>query len=92
VDAQLELAIVELLHERAGGETICPSEAARLVRPEGWRELMKPTRSAARRLAARGTVEIVQGGRAVDPSSARGPIRLRLARRPVPSASSVSND
>jgi hypothetical protein len=27
----------------------------------------------------RGLVEITQGGRVIDPSSARGPIRIRLA-------------
>ncbi|WP_425545796.1 DUF3253 domain-containing protein, partial [Aeromicrobium alkaliterrae] len=29
----------------------------------------------------RGEVEITQGGRVVDPSTAKGPIRIRLARR-----------
>ena len=39
---------------------------------------MEPVRSAARRLVARGQLEILQQGRVVDPSTARGPIRLRL--------------
>jgi hypothetical protein len=30
---------------------------------------------------AAGEVEIVQGGRVVDPSTAKGPIRIRRARR-----------
>ena len=47
---------------------------------EDWRPLMEPARRAARRLVAAGTLEITQGGRAVDPSTARGPIRLRRAR------------
>ena len=83
-DTALEMLIVELLHARAHGATICPSEVARQVDAHAWRELMELTRSAARRLAARGTVEILQGGRTVDPSVARGPIRLRLARRSPP--------
>jgi hypothetical protein len=41
---------------------------------------MEPARRAARRLVAAGTLEITQGGRVVDPSTARGPIRLRRAR------------
>ena len=45
---------------------------------EAWRRLMEPARRAARRLMARGLVEITQGGRAVDASRARGPIRIRL--------------
>ncbi len=75
VDRQLEAAIGDLLQGRAG--TICPSEAARRVDPEGWRDLMEPARRAARRLVDAGTVEIVQGGRVVDPSTAKGPIRIR---------------
>lgn len=66
------------LEARPRGATICPSEAARDVLAEGWRERMEDVRSAARRLVAAGRLEITQGGRAVDPSTARGPIRLRL--------------
>jgi len=80
VDRALEGAIAELLDARAGGATICPSEAAQRVDPDGWRTLMEPARRAARRMVAAGTLEIVQGGRAVDPSRARGPIRLRRPR------------
>jgi hypothetical protein len=77
-DRRLEATIADLLGARSG--TICPSEAARAVDPEGWRELMEPARMAARRLVGAGEVEIVQGGRVVDPSTAKGPIRIRRAR------------
>jgi len=77
VDRALEEAIVELLASRASGATICPSEAARLVAPDDWRPLMEPARRAARRLVAADQVEITQGGRVVDPSTAKGPIRVR---------------
>jgi hypothetical protein len=43
--------------------------------------LMEPARMAARRLVARGLVEVTQRGRVVDPSRATGPIRIRRARR-----------
>lgn len=79
VDTALETAIRKLLSGRARGATICPSEAARLVDPDNWQELMEPARYAARRLVAAGEVEITQGGRVVDPSSFRGPIRIRRA-------------
>jgi hypothetical protein len=80
-DRELEAAITALLAARAAAATICPSEAARRVDPEGWRALLEPARRAARRLVAAGEVEIVQGGRVVDPSTAKGPIRIRRARR-----------
>lgn len=79
VDRDLEAAITALLGSRARSATICPSEAAKAVSPDDWRELMEPSRCAARRLVADGVVVITQGGRIVDPSTAKGPIRIRLA-------------
>ena len=76
-DTALETSIRELLAARGAGKTICPSEAARAVGGEDWRPLMEPARAAARRLVAAGEVEITQGGTVVDPSTAKGPIRIR---------------
>ena len=87
VDRELEESIRRLLAARAATATICPSEAARAVAAQrgdasddAWRALMEPARRAARRLVAAGEVEITQGGRAVDPSTAKGPIRIRRTR------------
>lgn len=92
VDAELEQAILHLLGQRTRGAKICPSEAAKAVGghsrsgadeededgdKEAWRELMEPSRMAARRLVALGEIVITQKGRVVDPSTAKGPIRLR---------------
>lgn len=74
----LEAEILALLAERARGATCCPSDVARRVEPDDWRPLMEPVREAARRLVAAGRLEITQGGRVVDASTARGAIRLRL--------------
>ncbi len=74
LDAALEQALLQLI-ERPG--TVCPSEAARRVDPEGWRALMEPARAAAARLVAAGRAEVTQGGVVVDPAAARGPIRVR---------------
>lgn len=83
-DRSLEQHLLRLLEERGAGKTICPSEAARAAAPgkddDDWRPLMEPARRAARRLAAAGEVEITQGGTVVDPSTAKGPIRVRRAR------------
>ncbi|MEO1534937.1 MAG: DUF2256 and DUF3253 domain-containing protein [Planctomycetota bacterium] len=77
-DEALERAIVELLAKRDSGKTICPSEAAKAVSPDDWRELMEPARMAGRRLIERGAVVFTQQGHIVDPSTAKGPIRIRL--------------
>ena len=76
VDRELEAAIVRLLSARSQGSTICPSDAAREIGGADWQTLMEPARAAARRLQARGDAVINQGGRPVDPSTAKGPIRI----------------
>ena len=82
-DTALESAILSLLDARGAGKTICPSEAARAAAGSddraAWEPFMEPTRAAARRLVAAGRIVITQGGHVVDPSRARGPIRLRKA-------------
>ena len=78
-DHALEATILELLRGQPRGGTVDPTEAARLVGGGGWRALLEPARMAARRLVARGAIEVIQNGRVVDPSTARGPIRLRAA-------------
>ena len=78
-DRSLEAAILRLLRARAGGATICPSEAAREVFGTLWEPEMERARRAARRLVAQGGVVITQRGSVVDPSTAKGPIRIKLA-------------
>ena len=75
--AELERVILRLLSQRSAGASICPSDAARAARPDGWRPLMDEVRAAAGRLAARGDVDVTQGGRVVDIADARGPVRIR---------------
>jgi hypothetical protein len=80
-DRALETALRDLLDRASAGATVCPSQAARAVSTDDWRPLMDGARSAARRLVASGEAEITQGGQVVDPSTARGPIRVRPVRR-----------
>jgi len=78
-DRELEALILAMLESRPRSASVCPSDVARQADTD-WRPLMEPVRRAARRLVAEGRVEICQGGRVVDPSHARGPIRIRLVR------------
>ncbi len=75
-----EKQILDLLEKRGSGKTICPSE----VLPEDQKqskEIMEDVRSSARKLAADGKIQFMQKGQRVDPSRARGPIRLKLLRK-----------
>jgi Protein of unknown function (DUF3253) len=77
-DHALESTILELLSRRGPGKTICPSDAARLLSPDTWEDLMEPTRAAAKRLVEDGRIVITQRRKVVDPAHARAAIRLRI--------------
>jgi hypothetical protein len=49
---------------------------ARAFAPGDWRRLIPSIRETAAALADEGRIAVTQGGRPVDPRSARGPIRL----------------
>lgn len=75
-----EEPILELLRRRGYGKTICPSEILD-AREKSNREKMEEVRQAARRLVVKKKIVITQNGQIVDPSTAKGPIRLRLIER-----------
>ena len=70
--------ILRQVQLRGVGKTICPSEVARTLFPDDWREHMDDVREAAGLLAAAGSIVVTQRGKAVDVSAVRGPIRLGL--------------
>ncbi|MGI3783297.1 MAG: DUF2256 domain-containing protein, partial [Janthinobacterium lividum] len=75
VDVRLE-EVLQALVDQAGRKGVDPDDAARSVDPEAAAALHEPARRAARRLVAAGVAEMVQGGRVVDPSTARGGVRV----------------
>ena len=74
----IEDAVFDLLSRRDPGKSICPSEAAKAVDPEGWRRLMGQVRATAVGLARAGRLEITRKGRPTDPDTLKGVYRLRL--------------
>ena len=75
---RLRASILELAGRRGPSSSICPSDAARAIGGEHWRDLMDQARDAARELAKEGEVVITQGGDVLDPNATwRGPIRIR---------------
>jgi hypothetical protein len=78
VDSRLRAAILALARHRGPRSSICPSDAARAIGGDSWRELTEQSRSIAFALARDGDVEITQRGAVVDPDvPSRGPIRIR---------------
>lgn len=75
---RLRETILKLSRERGPDKTICPSDAARAIGGDDWRDLMDEARETARDLARNGDVEITQRGEVLDPNATwRGPIRIR---------------
>ena len=74
--ARLAAAMRALLRHRRATATICPSDAARAVGGESWRDLMDTAREVAAGLSREGVVTILQHGAAVDLATAVGPVRL----------------
>ena len=75
---QIHDMTLRLLHQRGAGKSICPSEAARALDADGWRDLMDAVRDEAASMARRGELVITQGDAVLEPDALRGPIRLRL--------------
>ena len=78
-DQAIVATIRALLDARAPSASICPSEVARALSPEGaaWRALMPEVRRVAAQLANEGTLRVTQGSADVNARTAGGPIRLR---------------
>lgn len=77
-----EEKIIELLLACGYNETICPSEVL-FESEKKDKAVMEKVRSAARRLAAKDRIIILKDGIQVDPSKAKGPIRLKLIRKMI---------
>lgn len=83
-DEQDEAAamIMKLIAARGDGKTICPSEAARALDADAWREAMPRVHAAAAELAAAGKVVLTQRGVAKTSTDIVG--AYRIGRFPPP--------
>lgn len=75
--ARLREEILALTEARGPGKSICPSDAARAIRPDDWNRFMNETRRVAIQMAEAGEIEILRKGKPVAPDAVRGVIRLR---------------
>ncbi|MFJ6001625.1 DUF3253 domain-containing protein [Arthrobacter sp. NPDC092385] len=81
-DGLLRTEILRIAEQRGSDKTLCPSDAARSIGGEGWRDLMPAARRIAFELAGEGRVDVTQHGDRVEPD-ARGPIRIRWVTGPA---------
>ncbi|MGQ7856382.1 DUF3253 domain-containing protein [Pedobacter sp. WC2501] len=71
-------ALLSLATERGPDKSTCPSEIARLLFPQDWRNQMKAVRDVAIDLHKQGKVIITQKGKPVDIDGIKGPIRIKI--------------
>ena len=80
---EVERAILTLVDARGPEKSICPTEAARALSPEGWHAKLKLVRSTAIRMAREGRLQVLRKGKPVDDlGDVRGVIRLRAIPEP----------
>ncbi len=69
-------AVIRALLRHRDGTTICPSDAARVVGGDRWRDAVPVAREVARLLVEQEVVVTQQKGEPVDVRGARGPVRI----------------
>ena len=74
LDRQLEL---EILRQLARFKQIDIDDAAKALAGEDWQKLRERGRNAARRLVQANKLELIQQGRVLEPSKAKGKLTLR---------------
>lgn len=78
----IEAAIFEKLAKadpkNVGGKSIEPSDVAKDLQPEQWQRMLPKVKAVALGLMRQGRLTITKKGKAVDPNSVKGVIRLRL--------------
>lgn len=88
---RIRTTLLALVAQRGPTKTLCPSEVARALSAEGWRELMPAVRQVGCALAATGHIVVTQRGQVVDPKTVTGPIRYRQGAIAIPHPDSVDS-
>lgn len=70
--------IIRMATERGSDKTICPSEVARAMFAQDWRNHMSEVRDIAITLQQQGKVSITQKGVEVNVQDIKGPIRIKI--------------
>lgn len=76
---EIEHRILSLTRSRGREKSVCPSDVARDLFSDVWREHMDEVRNVAGELQAVGKIKILQSGKPVRIDQARGPIRLSVS-------------
>ncbi len=74
---RIALGILAILQKRGDPKSICPSEVARALYPENWRDAMPWVREVGVTLRNEGKIQITQKGEVIHGNTWKGPIRFK---------------
>ncbi|WP_316807183.1 DUF3253 domain-containing protein [Pedobacter agri] len=77
-NAAISAKILSVATQRGTEKTTCPSEIARMLFPEDWRDHMAAVVDASIGLHHQGKVLITQKGLPIDVNHIKGPIRIKI--------------
>jgi len=72
--------ILSMADERGPEKSTCPSEVARMLFPDDWRNHMKEVVDEAIELHNQAKVVITQKGLPIDVNHIKGPIRIKIVK------------
>ncbi|MBE9463242.1 DUF3253 domain-containing protein [Dyadobacter subterraneus] len=75
---KIKTTILSTAIHRGAEKSTCPSEIARMLFPDDWREHMKDVLAVAIDLHNKGSVVITQKGEPVDVKHFKGPVRIKI--------------
>lgn len=78
MNSPIKDTILQMATERGTNKTICPSEVARVMFGNAWRNHMSEVRTEAIDLYKARDIVITQKGEPVDPDNFKGPVRIRI--------------
>ena len=70
--------LLEFARKRGENKTFCPSEIARSIDKENWRDLMHSVRLEGKKMVSENLLICTQKGKPMDPLLAKGQIRFGL--------------
>lgn len=70
--------LLEFARKRGKYKTFCPSEIARSIDKENWRDLMHSVKLEGKKMVNENLLLCTQKGKPLDPLHAKGPIRFGL--------------
>lgn len=75
---EIKSHILQLTKKRGTGKSVSPSQVARDLFSDIWKDHLDEVRSMAGELQSERLISVTQNGKSVDPNKVKGPIEMTL--------------